>query len=65
MARYVSVGSLPGSVSIRAPEFREWDLNFIVTARDMVLLTGESLQRVRTELFRVLHKLLLPVRTGH
>lgn len=56
---------LPGSVPVRALEFPEWDLRFIVQARDVFHMRGESLQRSRTDLIRVLHKRLRLVRGGY
>lgn len=61
----VSAGSFPDCVPVRELDFPECDLRFIVPVRDTVRLPGESLQRARTKLIRLLHKRLRRVRTGH
>lgn len=62
VGRYDIASILPGRLPVRALEFTEWDLRLIVPARNVLRLTGESLQRDTCELLRVLLKRLSRVR---
>lgn len=55
----------PSRVPVRALEFPEWDLRFVLQDRDVQRLVGKSIQRARIELMRVPHKRLRLVRVVH
>lgn len=65
VGRFVSAGVLPGRVAVRALGLPEFYLRFIIPARDLLRLTGESLQLSSCELILVLNKLLRRVHDGH
>lgn len=50
---------------VRDLDITEWDLRFIIPARDLFRLTGDFHQCASIELFRVLHKCLRCVRDGY
>lgn len=65
VAHYVSAGIFPGGVTVRALEFPEWDLRFVIPDLDVLRLQVESLKRAHKELIRVIYKHLRRVSSGY
>lgn len=63
--KYVCEGMLPGWVPLSSLQLSDWDIHFVIPSGDLFRRRGETTQRARTELLRILHQSLHRVRTGY